>query len=1383
MNRKISGAISVLLVVALMLPAFSGMASAIADELSGTYATGSAGTKELRTIDPSSEWRYIDDNSDPFETTPLYILGQTSGHVSEVNEYRHAWSLPNTYTDQELNAVLGYTVDIGVDDSAWNIGAGPFGYKNGTAPDVWGTLGTILNGNIAGTSDRIETYFFRYNFALAAEDIPRILSVSYEIFFDDAVIIYLNGTEIGRHNTPAGGYTQNVQYGAASTVGDMERGSGTLAIPAGLLQEYNTIAVELHQDRAASSDIYMNFTDLTFSAEAAETGGNGEIGTNEISVGAPNAAVFTITNTGDQPTGPLTVSLTGQDASVMILSTELINNIDAGGMAIVAVIVKNGLHAGTYTASAVISGDNISKTVDIIIIVEAIYGISLSETGTYVFRSEAEGYASAEQVLVNVENKGNTGTGTLTVKITGDGAEAFEAIPATIGDIPMGGSATFAVVPTAGLAAGTYTATVTVTDESGRSESFNISFTVEAAVFDISLGGQNSVVITITNKGNQPTDTLTATLSGPNASDMILSASVIDSIAVGGKEKMIVMLRPDLSAGTYVAILTVEGDNGIFETFYICFTSADPIYDISMDRIGTQEFPDAYVGYSDVGPMTVNVENTGTASTGPLTVTLGGPNASAFELSGMSFALQIGAETSFTVAPKNSLAPGTYTATVTVTGENGISGYFGVSFRVIGSEPAYNMNSLTMQPGSDETQRNFTWYSDSPVATTLTVWASGDEANATAYTSATSSTAVSGYLSNKVTVTDLEAGTYFYQIRTGSALSDVYTFKVQPSDVFSFVLVGDVQIGSSGNVARDTQGWQTTMTNILTEFPELAFIVSGGDQVETAGTEPQYSGFLTPEELKSLAMAPTLGNHDNGDNYGQHFNMPNYVGSNAYNGDYWYSYGSVMFMHLNSNDTNIANHRTFMVNAIAQFEEIFGEAPEWKIVVFHHGLYSNASHTADSDIYSRRASWSPVLAELDIDAVLNGHDHVYTRSFVMSDVLMGSGTGRGMVPITEGYIAVGDNLYAEYAKLPGQVVYIEANSASGSKYYAVQNTAYDFVAAYDQTNTPTVTKVDVVDGALVFTTYYSTEAGIDLENPIDTFTLRHAQPVPPEPADEPAKLLIASIYAGNINEKGALATGVPVSHSFIEIYNPNDFDVCLDGYYVFYQGYCTQYAENRDGWAGLALDPIVLQAKTSYLINCGETADGTTLVLTTFDQTWENAPGFVTKGSKYVITYGIDSIDASIVDPFDIDGNGTKMVGYVDMFGCAGNDAGTTDLIDGYAGDYYSEQSKQKGFERIDRNVDTENNKDDFRLVDYRDPQPAPRSMIDGPLGGGTDETDPTEPGDDTDVTVPPRCSGNDDDQGEDNGRAIKFDIKVFAGAIGAVMASFAGVSALFRKP
>jgi hypothetical protein len=221
----------------------------------------------------------------------------------------------------------------------------------------------------------------------------------------------------------------------------------------------------------------------------------------------------------------------------------------------------------------------------------------------------------------------------------------------------------------------------------------------------------------------------------------------------------------------------------------------------------------------------------------------------------------------------------------------------------------------------------------------------------------------------------------------------------------------------------------------------------------------------------------------------------------------------------------------------------------------------------------------------------------------------------------------------------------------------------------------------------------------------------------------PDKLVVATVYGGAIDEKGSTATGVPVSHSFVEIYNPNSFPVALDGYSLFYQGYPTQNIDLRNGWARLDLDPAVtLPAKTSYLINCGATADGSTLVLSEFDQVWTDAPGFVTKGAKYVITYGVTSIDSSIVNPFNTDGTGTKIDGYIDMFGGAGNDSGKTDGQDGYETSPLDGSSKQKGFGRYDRDVDTDNNRNDFQVIDYRSAA-GPRSMSAGPLYNVADKT------------------------------------------------------------
>ncbi|WP_303620637.1 metallophosphoesterase [Hungatella hathewayi] len=60
-----------------------------------------------------------------------------------------------------------------------------------------------------------------------------------------------------------------------------------------------------------------------------------------------------------------------------------------------------------------------------------------------------------------------------------------------------------------------------------------------------------------------------------------------------------------------------------------------------------------------------------------------------------------------------------------------------------------------------------------------------------------------------------------------------------------------------------------------------------------------------------------------------------------------------------------------------------GADADWTVVTFHHSIYSTASHESDNDIIQRRAELSPVFTELGIDVVLMGHDHVYTRSYMM----------------------------------------------------------------------------------------------------------------------------------------------------------------------------------------------------------------------------------------------------------------------------------------------------------------------------------------------------------------------------------------------------------------
>jgi LPXTG-motif cell wall-anchored protein len=106
------------------------------------------------------------------------------------------------------------------------------------------------------------------------------------------------------------------------------------------------------------------------------------------------------------------------------------------------------------------------------------HAISLDKTGTQTFASATYGYAAQTALTVTVSNAGNQPTGTLAVALSGTNSNSFALSADSISSIAAGADATFTVAPIVGLAATTYTATVTVTGDNGISEQFDVSFTV-----------------------------------------------------------------------------------------------------------------------------------------------------------------------------------------------------------------------------------------------------------------------------------------------------------------------------------------------------------------------------------------------------------------------------------------------------------------------------------------------------------------------------------------------------------------------------------------------------------------------------------------------------------------------------------------------------------------------------------------------------------------------------------------------------------------------------------------------------------------------------------------------------------------------------------------
>jgi hypothetical protein len=352
------------------------------------------------------------------------------------------------------------------------------------------------------------------------------------------------------------------------------------------------------------------------------------------------------------------------------------------------------------------------------------------------------------------------------------------------------------------------------------------------------------------------------------------------------------------------------------------------------------------------------------------------------------------------------------------------------------------LSGIILGVGSNETQRIVTWYSSADTAQEVQV-APTDAFPASAVSFAgtgAANIATSGGFNRHATITGLKQNTgYSYRVGTEGNWSPTYTFKTQSFEGdYDFLFYGDPQIGSSGNVAKDQAGWVDTVNVSLAANPNAEILVSGGDQVETANTEAQWDAFLAPTQLKSYPWAATIGNHDvGGKAYEQHLYTPNTDRSGAYyssgtatgsqsGGDYWYLYKDTLFIDLNSNSYATsqggggdAAHMAYVNDVISKH----GSEAKWKVLVYHHAIYSPADHAKDGDNKLRRVDFTTEFSKLGVDLVLQGHDHSYSRSYLIKNGAKADAAEQpGQADVYPG---------------PGGVLYVTANSASGSKYYDI----------------------------------------------------------------------------------------------------------------------------------------------------------------------------------------------------------------------------------------------------------------------------------------------------------------------------------------------------------
>ncbi len=465
---------------------------------------------------------------------------------------------------------------------------------------------------------------------------------------------------------------------------------------------------------------------------------------------------------------------------------------------------------------------------------------------------------------------------------------------------------------------------------------------------------------------------------------------------------------------------------------------------------------------------------------------------------------------------------------------------------------AADYTQVSLTPGADETQVNFAWYSkDADGAATPVVHFGTDRSNLAAYegtSAAVDSSLTDGeaYSYNHVTVTGLQANTtYYYTVEKSGTQTEVQTYTTGDFESAQILYVGDPQIGASkgqpqngeelvadsgaANTAARNDGfaWDRTLDIATAQNPGLDFVISAGDQVNKTGKakEEEYAGYLAPDALASLPVATTIGNHDSlNPDYMYHFYNPNQTGygETEAGGDYYYSYGSGLFIVLNTNNYNVAEHEQAIQEAVASDPDA-----TFRIVTIHQDIYGSGLDHSDTDGMILRTQLTPIFDEYDIDVVLQGHDHTYSRT----KLLYGDGQTHGtyefrlnedgsdydwdnayntqtdeQIPLypeegdTEGQAAhdafqADNNCYTiedvegNTVTNPQGTLYMTANSASGSKFYELISTQQDYVAARSQNWLPSYSVINLTADSFSIDTYQITDTGA-VEKIDDTFTIR-----------------------------------------------------------------------------------------------------------------------------------------------------------------------------------------------------------------------------------------------------------------------------------------------------
>ncbi len=212
-------------------------------------------------------------------------------------------------------------------------------------------------------------------------------------------------------------------------------------------------------------------------------------------------------------------------------------------------------------------------------------------------------------------------------------------------------------------------------------------------------------------------------------------------------------------------------------------------------------------------------------------------------------------------------------------------------------------------------------------------------------------------------------------------------------------------MGDMGNNSTTQKNVRNAYLNYNgTNYTDIWMLL--GDNAYEQGTESNYNTnfFNIYKNLsKNHVLWPAPGNHDYANNtarqadhniaYYKIFSLPSAAeaGGIASNTEayYSYNYGNIHFVSLDSYGWETGDERlydTLSPQVIWLKKDLAARNQQWTIVYFHHPPYTKGSHNSDTEqeLINIRKNLVRILERYKVDLVLNGHSHLYERSYLIN---------------------------------------------------------------------------------------------------------------------------------------------------------------------------------------------------------------------------------------------------------------------------------------------------------------------------------------------------------------------------------------------------------------